>query len=129
HEIRQTLTDLQPGFKEQIHFVPWRGDFTRGIFVTSVVTVKSSGAEILNLYKSYYQDHPFTIISENPVDMKQVVNTNKCLIQIEQQDHTLAVHSVIDNLLKGAAGQAVQNMNLIFDFPETAGLNLKPTAY
>jgi len=129
HEIRQTLTELQPGFIEQTHFVPWRGDFTRGIFVTSVVTLQSGGAEINDLYKSYYQEHPFTIVSESPVDMKQVVNTNKCLIQIEQQDNTVAIHSVIDNLLKGAAGQAVQNMNLIFDFPETSGLNLKPVAF
>lgn len=129
HEIRQTLTGLQPGFTGEIHFVPWRGDFTRGIFVTSVVTIPLGTADAAELYRSYYQNHPFTILSDTAIDMKQVVNTNKCLIQIEQQGNTAAIHTAIDNLLKGASGQAVQNMNLMLGLPETCGLNLKPVAF
>lgn len=127
-EIQQTLNALQAGFGK-VHFVPWRGDFTRGIFVTSQVECSLSHADVLTLYKAYYNGHPFTQVSERMVDIKQVVNTNKCLIHPELVDGMLAVHSVTDNLLKGAAGQAVQNMNLMFGLDETAGLKLKPTAY
>lgn len=127
-EIQQTLNSLQPGFGK-VHFVPWRGDFTRGIFVTSQVECNLSLEEVKTLYKNYYNDHPFTRIADSMVDIKQVVNTNKCLIHLELVDGMLAIHSVTDNLLKGAAGQAIQNMNLMLGIEETAGLRLKGTAY
>lgn len=128
-EIRQTLTTLQPGFSEPVHFVPWRGDFTRGIFVTSVLTTTGDTSVLSKLYREYFENHPFVVISEEAIDLKQVVNTNKCLIQIERQGQTVAIHSAIDNLLKGASGQAVQNMNLMLGLSETAGLRLKPIAF
>jgi len=128
-EINQTLKALQPSFKENVNFVPWRGDFTRGIFVSSVVESDLTLAEATDLYTKFYQSHPFTHVSHNMVDLKQVVNTNKCLISLEKVGNKLAIHSVTDNLLKGASGQAVQNMNLLFDFEETAGLRLKSTAF
>ncbi|HEY5823598.1 MAG TPA: N-acetyl-gamma-glutamyl-phosphate reductase [Cyclobacteriaceae bacterium] len=128
-EINQTLKALQPAFKENVNFVPWRGDFTRGIFVSSVVESDLTLAEATDLYTKYYQSHPFTHVSHQMVDLKQVVNTNKCLINLEKVGSKLAIHSVTDNLLKGASGQAVQNMNLIFGFEETEGLKLKSTAF
>lgn len=127
-EISQTLNALQPGFGK-VHFVPWRGDFTRGIFVTSLVPCPLPIGDIVKLYKHYYQSHPFTHVMDTMVDIKQVVNTNKCLIHLEAVDGMLAIHSVTDNLLKGAAGQAVQNMNLMMGLEETTGLNLKASAY
>ncbi len=112
-----------------VHFTPWRGDFTRGIFVSSQLRCEKDPQEILALYEDYYRTHPFTIVSRSPISLKQVVNTNKCLIQLEQVEQTLVVHSTLDNLLKGAAGQAVQNMNLLFGLEETAGLKLKANAF
>jgi N-acetyl-gamma-glutamyl-phosphate reductase len=112
-----------------IHFVPWRGDFTRGIFVSSQLRVERRQEEISALYETFYKGHPFTIVSRQPISLKQVVGTNKCLIQLEQQGSQLVVHSAIDNLTKGASGQAVQNMNLLFGLDETAGLQLKATAF
>ena len=97
-----------------IHFTPWRGDFTRGIFVSSQLRCDKSPEEVFALYEDFYRGHPFTIVSHSPISLKQVVNTNKCLIQLEQVGHQLVVHSALDNLLKGASGQAVQNMNLLF---------------
>jgi N-acetyl-gamma-glutamyl-phosphate reductase len=105
--------------------VPWRGDFTRGIFVTSVLSSDLNIEEVNELYDAYYKTHPFTHLSKNNIDLKQVVNTNKCLIHIEKQGNKIAIHTVIDNLLKGAVGQAVQNMNLIFGLEEGTGLQLK----
>lgn len=128
-EIRQTLSDLQTGFNSPINFVPWRGDFTRGIFITSVLSSDISRSDLTELYKSFYAAHPFTVLSDDSVDLKQVVNTNKCVIQIEQQGAMIAIHTAIDNLLKGASGQAVQNMNLMFGLPEASGLKLKPLAF
>lgn len=124
-EINQTLTNLQPHFKKTLHFVPWRGDFARGIFVSSTLNTDHSLEELYHMYRLYYQDAPFTFVSDNMIDLKQVVNTNKCVIHLEKNGNHLVVHSAIDNLLKGASGQAVQNMNLAFDFEETAGLKLK----
>jgi N-acetyl-gamma-glutamyl-phosphate reductase len=125
-EVIQTLNQIQKGFGNNLlHFVPWRGDFTRGIFVSSQLKIKRDLTELNNLYKNYYKDHPFTVLSENSIFLKQVVNTNKCIIQIEKQDDLLVVHSAIDNLLKGASGQAVQNMNLMFGLDETEGLKFK----
>ena len=125
HEITQSLQQLQGNEKPQVNFVPWRGDFTRGIFVTSVVQVNESLENLYAMYEQFYDWHPFTHVSKNNIDLKQVVNTNKCLIHLEQQGNKVAIHSVIDNLLKGAVGQAVQNMNLLFGLTETIGLQLK----
>jgi N-acetyl-gamma-glutamyl-phosphate reductase len=125
HEIGESLASLQGNQNAEVNFVPWRGDFTRGIFVTSVVASELSVEEVYALYDAYYEAHPFTHVSKNNIDLKQVVNTNKCLIHIEKQGNKIAIHSVIDNLLKGAVGQAVQNMNLIFGLEEGTGLQLK----
>ena len=125
NEIGESLASLQGHQNAEVNFVPWRGDFTRGIFVTSVVAVDVSVEEVYALYDAYYEAHPFTHVSKNNIDLKQVVNTNKCLIHIEKQGNKMAIHSVIDNLLKGAVGQAVQNMNLLFGLEEGTGLQLK----
>ena len=116
------------GFND-IQFVPMRGDFARGIFASVTVDTPLSGEEALALYQKYYADAAFTFVSDRPVDLKQVVNTNKAIVAPEVHDGTLVVSSVIDNLLKGASGQAVQNMNLIFGIPETTGLRLKASAF
>lgn len=113
----------------QLNFVPWRGDFTRGIFVSSQMYCVLSIEELLVLYKDFYKDSAFTHVTKDQVFLKQVVNTNKCTIQLEKVGEMLVVHSVIDNLLKGAVGQAVQNMNLMFGLDEKTGLNLKPGAF
>lgn len=128
-EINQTLQSLQPGFIGPVNFVPWRGDFTRGIFVTSLVESELTLDEATDLFKNYYAVHPFTRVSSKMIDIKQVVNTNKCLIFLEKVGSKLAIHSVTDNLLKGASGQAVQNMNLMFGFNESEGLYLKATSF
>ncbi len=125
HEIHQSLGLLQGNQAAEIYFVPWRGDFTRGIFVTSVISSDMSMDALYELYTDFYKDHPFTHVSTTAIDLKQVVNTNKCFIHIEKQGNKIAIHSVIDNLLKGAVGQAVQNMNLIFGLEETTGLHIK----
>lgn len=124
-EMNRTLKSLQPGFSGSLNFVPWRGDFARGIFVTSVVSTGLSQEEANKLFTDFYAGHPFTHVVNETLDLKQVVNTNKCLIQLEKVGDKLAIHSVTDNLLKGASGQAVQNLNLMFGFPEDAGLRLK----
>lgn len=129
HEIRRTLTQLQPGYEAPIHFIPWRGDFARGIFVSSCIPVVESLETLQQLYKDYYAGHPFTHVADEPIDLKQVINTNKCLLFLEKESDQLVVHSVIDNLLKGASGQAVQNMNLMFGLDETAGLQLKSVVF
>jgi N-acetyl-gamma-glutamyl-phosphate reductase len=109
----------------KINFIPWRGDFARGIFVSQQLQTDLSIDELKTLYYSFYSGHPFTTLSEELIHLKQVVHTNKCLIQIEQVDGQTVIHSMIDNLLKGASGQAVQNMNLMFGIEETHGLKLK----
>ncbi len=128
-EINQTLKSLQPGFSEAVNFIPWRGDFTRGIFVTSVVECALGLEEVNKLYQDFYTLHPFTHVTEEMIDLKQVVNTNKCLIHLEKVGSKFAIHSITDNLLKGASGQAVQNMNLMFGFDEAEGLKLKANAF
>ena len=125
NEIGESLAILQGNQNAEVNFVPWRGDFTRGIFITSVVACDESLDAVYDLYNAYYETHPFTHVSKNNIDLKQVVNTNKCLIHIEKQGNKIAIHSAIDNLLKGAVGQAVQNMNLIFGLEEATGLQLK----
>jgi N-acetyl-gamma-glutamyl-phosphate reductase len=131
NEIHQSLHQLQGTFPDTplgdrgINFVPWRGDFTRGIFISSQLRCGQSLQEVNDLYEAYYSDHPFVSISKEPIFLKQVVNTNKCVINIEKMGNKTVVHSSIDNLLKGASGQAVQNMNLMFGLEERTGLNLK----
>ncbi|HRP31229.1 MAG TPA: N-acetyl-gamma-glutamyl-phosphate reductase [Agriterribacter sp.] len=127
-EIAQSLMQVSPPgapAKQELSFVPWRGDFTRGIFVSSTLHCERPHQELTTLYKSFYKEHPFTVVSDTPIFLKQVVNTNKCIIQLEKVGTKLVVHSITDNLLKGACGQAVQNMNLMFGLKETAGLRLK----
>ena len=128
-EITFHVKSHQPGFDAPINFIPWRGDFTRGIFVSSCTVCDLPLDEVRKIYEDYYQGHPFTIVSGKPVDLKQVVNTNKCLIGLEKQGDKLVIHSALDNLLKGAAGQAVQNMNLMFGLEEREGLRLKSTVF
>jgi len=130
-EIVQSLQQLQKKFLDPplgdggISFIPWRGDFTRGIFISSTIHCEEPIEKLKDLYKDFYADHPFTIVSDDPIFLKQVVNTNKCVIQLEKVGSKLVVHSALDNLLKGASGQAIQNMNLMFGFKETTGLKLK----
>ena len=127
-EIRQSLEQAGSAASE-IHFVPWRGDFTRGIFISSTITCDWSLEALTDLFESFYKDHPFTYVSKKEIFLKQVVNTNKCVIHLEKVGSKLVVHSAIDNLLKGASGQAVQNMNLMFGLEEKAGLELKSIAF
>ncbi|MBX2955542.1 MAG: N-acetyl-gamma-glutamyl-phosphate reductase [Cyclobacteriaceae bacterium] len=128
-EINQSLKQRQSSYTGALNFVPWRGDFTRGIFVSSIVETQKSLEELNQLFKVFYQDHPFTHVADTMIDLKQVVNTNKCLIYLEKEGNKLVVHSAIDNLLKGASGQAIQNMNLMFGLDERAGLQLKSTVF
>ena len=123
-EIRRNL-----GVGDNLHFIPVRGDFARGIFAVAETACDLSLEKVTALYKDFYADAPFTWVLPGPVDLKQVVNTNKCLLALEMHEGRLVVTSVIDNLLKGASGQAVQNMNLMFFLPETAGLRLKASAF
>ena len=125
HEIGESLSQLQPNAEIDLRFIPWRGDFTRGIFVSSQISCDWKIQKLVKLYEDFYQDHPFTFLSQDVIFLKQVVNTNKCVIQLEKVGSKLVIHSAIDNLLKGASGQAVQNMNLMFGMDECAGLNLK----
>jgi N-acetyl-gamma-glutamyl-phosphate reductase len=129
YEIQESLDQLQGHQNASVHFVPWRGDFTRGIFVSSILETTLSLVELNKIYADYYMGHPFTHLSLSPIDLKQVVNTNKCLIHIEQKANKIVVHSAIDNLLKGAVGQAVQNMNLMMGLEETAGIQLKASNF
>jgi N-acetyl-gamma-glutamyl-phosphate reductase len=127
-EIYHTLNQIKPSAQEHnavLHFIPWRGDFTRGIFISSQLPCDASLEALQDLYNEYYANHAFTHLIKTSLFLKQVVNTNKCLIQLEKIGNQLVVHSAIDNLLKGASGQAVQNMNLLFGLNETAGLQLK----
>jgi len=128
-EIRMVLESLQPGFREPLNFIPWRGGFTRGIFVSSYLQADLTLEQARDLYREYYAGHPFTHVSDRMVDIKQVVNTNKVLIFLEKAEGKIVIHSVLDNLLKGASGQAVQNMNLMCGLPEETGLRLKSTAF
>lgn len=137
HEIRQSLTELQGTLDASIDFIPYRGDFPRGIFCTEVVKFDGeegtpsnpTGEQLAQMYKDFYADAAFTHYVDKAVDMKQVVNTNKCLVHVDKFGNKAVITSTIDNLLKGAVGQAVQNMNLMFGIDEKAGLNLKPSAF
>lgn len=137
HEIRQSLTELQGELDASIDFIPYRGDFPRGIFCTEVIKFDGeegapsnpTGEQLAQMYKDFYADAAFTHYVDKAVDMKQVVNTNKCLVHVDKFGNKAVITSTIDNLLKGAVGQAVQNMNLMFGIDEKAGLNLKPSAF
>ena len=128
-EIGQSLRQLQNSFGSRINFIPVRGSFSRGIFATTYLDCKIELEEIMRLYEEYYSDHSFTFVTRKNPDLKQVVNTNKCLVHLEQIEGKLLIVSVIDNLLKGASGQAVHNMNLMFGLEEKVGLHLKPSAF
>jgi N-acetyl-gamma-glutamyl-phosphate reductase len=128
-EIKQSLKQLQNSFDSEIDFIPYRGDFARGIFATLVVKTKVELEEIERIYEEYYEKDSFVHIVKENIDLKQVVNTNKCLIHLEKHGDKLLIVSCIDNLLKGASGTAVHNMNLMFNLEETVGLRLKPSAF
>lgn len=128
-EIKQSIHQLQNSFDEQIVMIPQRGAFSRGILASITVSSSQTEDELIELFENYYKEHPFVHISKKNIDLKQVVNTNKCLIYLEKHENQLMIVSVIDNLLKGASGQAVQNMNLMFGLNETTGLKLKASAF
>jgi N-acetyl-gamma-glutamyl-phosphate reductase len=128
-EIGQSLNQLQPGFGQALNFVPYRGDFTRGILASIYTDSDLTEEEALQLYKDYYAGHPFTHVTDRNIDLKQVVNTNKVFLQVKKHNNKLFIISILDNLLKGASGQAVQNMNLMFGLNEDAGLRLKANAF
>lgn len=128
-EIRQSLEQVQGAFTASIDFIPYRGDFARGIFATQVVKTDKPIEDIVAGYKAFYKEAKFTHYVDKALDLKQVVNTNKCLVHCDKSGNKLLVTSCIDNLLKGAVGQAVQNMNIMFGIDEQAGLHLKPSAF
>ena len=128
-EILQSLRQLQGNYNEDFNFVPIRGNHTRGIFVSCYTRYDGTLEEANRLFNIYYQDHPFVFITDKNPGVKQVVNTNKGVIYLEKHGNKLVIISLTDNLLKGASGQAVQNMNLMFGLEEKAGLNLKPVAF
>lgn len=128
-EIGQSIRSLQAGFDKNLNFIPMRGNFTRGIFVTAYTKSDLGVEEATELYRNYYKDARFTHVSSEPLHLKQAVNTNKCLLHIDKEGDNLLVTSIIDNLLKGASGQAVHNMNLMLGLPEEAGLQLKSTYF
>lgn len=128
-EINQSVKQLQNDFASEIVFIPNRGNFSRGIFATAYTNFEGSLEEVKKIYKSFYKDAVFTFVSDEELHLKQVVNTNKCLLHLHKHNNKLLITSIIDNLLKGASGQAVQNMNLMFGFEETEGLQLKGTYF
>ena len=128
-EIGESILQLQTKFNSSINFIPYRGDFTRGIIATIYIDFESSLDVAKAIFTRYYIDAKFVFISDKNINIKQVVNTNKCLLYLEKHENKLMIVSVIDNLIKGASGQAIQNMNLIFGFEETEGLKLKASAY
>ena len=128
-EINQTVNQLQANFNAEINFIPNRGNFSRGIFATTYTKYDGSLDDAVKIYKEYYKDAAFTFVSDEEIHLKQVINTNKCLIHLAKHGTKLLITSTIDNLLKGASGQAVQNLNLMYDFEETLGLNLKASYF
>ena len=129
-EINQSIKTLQPAFGKSVNFIPYRGNFSRGIMANVYTKFSGTIEEAKELYKNYYASHPFTHLSEAAeIDLKQVINTNKCIIHLEKHDDNLLITSIIDNLTKGASGQAVQNLNLVFGLEETIGLKLKSVGF
>ena len=129
NEIGESLVQLQPSISQALNFIPQRGAFTRGILASMYLESDLTLEEAQTIYEEYYSEHPFTHVSRKNIDLKQVVNTNKALVHIEKHGNKLFIISIIDNLLKGASGQAVQNMNLMFGLEETAGLKLKASGF
>ncbi len=128
-EVIQSINQAQPGFEKDVNFIPVRGNHTRGIFATAYTKYDGTIEEAVKLFSDFYASHPFVHISPVNIDLKQVVNTNKALLYLEKHGDKLLIISCIDNLLKGASGQAVQNMNLMFGIEEESGLRMKATAY
>lgn len=129
NEIGESIRGLMPSFTSDINFIPYRGDFTRGIFASIYTECDLTQDEAVKLYKEYYKGSPFTVVSDESINLKQVVNTNKCLVNVTKHGNKLLITSAIDNLLKGAGGQAVENMNVMFGLDRKAGLRLKGTAF
>ena len=128
-EIGQSLSSWQPDFEQEINFIPFRGNFTRGILTSIYMDTDLSESDLISFFKDYYEPYPFVHISDENIDLKQVVNTNKGLLHVEKHGNKAFILSAIDNLVKGASGQAVQNMNLVCGLDERSGLNLKPVAF
>ena len=128
-EIKQSLVQVQGSLDADIDFIPYRGDFARGIFCTAVIKTQTEGSDIVAAYKDFYKEAAFTHYSDKAIDLKQVVNTNKALVHVDCFEGKVLITSAIDNLLKGAVGQAVQNMNLMFGLDESSGLRLKASAF
>ncbi|MDH6355261.1 N-acetyl-gamma-glutamyl-phosphate reductase [Dysgonomonas sp. PH5-45] len=128
-EVRQTIASLQSDFKEDINFIPIRGNFTRGIFVTAYTHFDGTEQDAIRMYEDFYRDAPFVFVIKKNPHLKQVINTNKCILCIEKHGTKLLIQSFIDNLLKGASGQAIQNMNLMFGFDQAAGLKMKASVF
>lgn len=128
-EIKESLTQLQPKNQGELSFIPMRGPFTRGILATAYLKFDKSETEAYEIFRSFYANQPFLHITESPIHLKQVVNTNNLILHLEVHDGRLLITSIIDNLLKGASGQAVQNMNIMFRIGETTGLQLKGSIF
>ena len=128
-EIKESVNQLQNNFQSDILFIPNRGEFTRGIFATLYTKTNKNLEELTEIYQNFYKNHPFTFVSGESINLKMAVQTNKCIISLEKKGDYVLVTSVIDNLLKGASGQAIQNMNLMFGLEETTGLKLKPSGF
>lgn len=128
-EIHESVSSLQKEYDGQLNFLPVRGDFTRGIFASIYTKSDLSEEELITIYEEFYADAPFTFVSKSAINLKQVVNTNNCLIQVQKIGDKILVTSIIDNLVKGAAGQAIQNMNLMYELDETTGLHFKGIAF
>ncbi|MFD2036647.1 N-acetyl-gamma-glutamyl-phosphate reductase [Belliella marina] len=128
-EIKQTFGQIQQNFDSELLFVPYRGNFPRGIWITAYFPFEGSIDEAYQAYEAYYENAPFTHVSRKDIDLKQAVNTNKCIIHLQKENGQLVIYSTIDNLLKGASGQAVQNFNIAFGLEENTGLKLKSIAF
>lgn len=128
-EINQSVNQLQADYSDELIFVPNRGDFTRGIFATLYTTSEESLEDLVAKYKDFYKNEPFVTVTTTNINMKQVVQTNKCIISLLKKGNRVLITSIIDNLTKGASGQAIQNMNLMFGLEETTGLHLKPSGF
>ena len=127
NEIYQTLNIL--GNDSKIYFVPYRGNFTRGIFTSIYMKFDHEIEDTKSIYKDFYENHPFTFLSKNDINLKEVINTNNCHLKIEFHENIIHITTVLDNLLKGASGQAVQNLNIIYGYEESLGLNFKGSIY
>ena len=128
-EINQSVNQLQTAYNKELIFVPNRGDFARGIFATLYTTIEENLEDVVAKYQDFYKDQPFITVTTTDINMKQVVQTNKCIISLMKKGRRILITSVIDNLVKGASGQAIQNMNLMFGLEESTGLHLKPSGF